>query len=218
MPARTKQILTILVLVSLIPLLLIARARLLDSEKTRLHIIPDMDRQPVYTSQAKGDFFPDGQAMRPSVVGTVARGELRADDAFYRGMVDSVWVAEIPMTLTTETLERGRERYNIYCAPCHGYSGMGDGAIAQRADQLQEGTWTPPSSLHTELVRPREPGHLFATISNGIRNMPPYGHQISEQDRWAIVAYIKALQLTQHAKLEDLPADEQSRLAPEEME
>ena len=212
MNTRIAQLLTIAALLSFIPLLLIARARVVDSKIPRIQIIPDMDQQPRYKSQAKAPFFADGQAMRPDVPGTVARGELRADDAFYRGMRGDGFVKEMPVAPTAEMLARGRDRFDVFCATCHGVSGMGDGPIAQRADKLQEGTWTPPSSLHTEIVRGREDGHLFNTIGNGIRNMPAYGHQIVEADRWAIVAYIRALQMSQGAALSDLPAEARAGL------
>jgi mono/diheme cytochrome c family protein len=104
-------------------------------------------------------------------------------------------------------LRRGQERYDIYCSPCHGLAGYGDGMVAMRAEGLQEGTWTPPSSIHTELVRSRAPGHLYNTITNGIRNMPAYGPQISVEDRWAIVAYVEALQRSQAATVEDVPME-----------
>ena len=117
---------------SFIPFLLVARARLLDSPVPRISVIPDMDKPPRYGSQAEGPFFADGQAMRPEVPGTVARGELREDDAFYRGKLGEAWVKQIPLALDDEVMARGRERFGIYCAPCHGYAGRGDGAVARR--------------------------------------------------------------------------------------
>jgi mono/diheme cytochrome c family protein len=96
---------------------------------------------------------------------------------------------------------------DIYCSPCHGLAGYGDGMVAKRAEELQEGTWTPPSSMHSDLIRVRPAGQLFNTITNGIRNMPAYGQQISVEDRWAIVAYVRALQRSQAATVEDVPRD-----------
>lgn len=93
----------------------------------------------------------------------------------------------------------------MFCAPCHGLSGYGNGPVAIRAEELEQGTWTPPASFHTELVRERPAGHIFNTISNGIRNMPAYGPQIPVEDRWAIVAYVRALQRSRDAKISDLP-------------
>jgi cytochrome c5 len=182
------------------------------SETPRIQIVPDMDDQPKFKAQQANPFFADGRAMRSPIPGTVARGELRDDDHYYRGLVGGELASEFPMRLTPAILQRGRERYEIFCQPCHGLSGKGDGVVAQRADRLQEGTWTPPSSFHTDLVRSRPAGHIFNTITHGIRNMPPYGSQISVRDRWAIVAYVRALQRSQHAALRDASPEGQASL------
>ncbi|PWB75022.1 MAG: quinol:cytochrome C oxidoreductase [Holophagae bacterium] len=171
-----------------------------------------MDNQPKYRPQSRNRLFADRRAMRPPVEGTVARGELREDDRLYRGAVGGVWVEEIPVPVTDQLLRRGRARYDIYCSPCHGLAGYGDGMVAKRADALQEGTWTPPASFHSELVRGRPVGHLYNTISNGIRNMPAYGPQITVEDRWAIVAYLRALQRSQSATVEDVPPELRAQL------
>ena len=118
----------------------------------------------------------------------------------------------MPISVTMQLMERGRERFDVFCAPCHGLAGAGDGMVAKRAEELQEGTWTPPASFHSELVRGRTDGHLFNTITNGIRNMPAYAPQIPVEDRWAIVAYVRALQRSQGAPLEDVPADVRAQL------
>jgi mono/diheme cytochrome c family protein len=128
------------------------------------------------------------------------------------GKIGEDWVAAVPIEVDREVLQRGRERYDIYCSPCHGLVGSGDGMVAKRADELQEGTWTPPTSFHSELLRGRPDGHLFNTISNGIRNMPAYGSQISVEDRWAIVAYVRALQRSQNATVEDVPPEIRAQL------
>jgi mono/diheme cytochrome c family protein len=110
---------------------------------------------------------------------------------------------------------RGQERFDVYCAVCHGTSGYGNGPVSARALQLMElgnAQWTPPSSLHDDLVRGRPDGHIFNTITNGIRNMPAYGSQIPAADRWAIVGYVRALQRSQRATTGDVPADERDRL------
>lgn len=203
----------VLVVLSWIPLALIARARVVTSPRPRLHVIPDMDNQERFKAQQPNAMFADGRAMRPPVEGTVAVGGLREDDVFYRGKVGEQWVSEVPVEITMSLLERGRERYDIYCTPCHGLAGYGDGMVAKRAEALQEGTWTPPSSFHTELVRQRPAGHLFNSIGNGIRNMPAYGSQIDESDRWAIVAYVLALQRSQNATIDDVPAERQAALS-----
>jgi mono/diheme cytochrome c family protein len=201
-----------LVVASWLPLALIARARAIKTTTPRIHLIQDMDNQQRFNTQARNRLFDDRRAMRLPVEGTVAEGELRADDALYRGKTGEQWVQAIPLEVTMPMLERGRQRFEIYCAPCHGLAGYGDGPVAKRAEALQEGTWTPPSSFHTDLVRGREDGHLFSTISHGIRNMPAYGPQIPVADRWAIVAYVRALQRSQNATIDDVPAELRAQL------
>ncbi|MFV2072683.1 MAG: cytochrome c [Thermoanaerobaculales bacterium] len=202
----------VLVALSFVPLALIMRARATTTTKPRIHIIPDMDNQPKFRAQARNPLFADRRAMRPPVQGAVARGSLAADPVIATGRVGEGWVEVIPVSLDAGVLVRGRERYDIFCSPCHGLAGHGDGMVAKRADELQEGTWMPPSSFHTELIRGRAAGQLFNTISNGIRNMPAYGPQIPVEDRWAIVAYVKALQRSQNATIDDVPADIRSQL------
>jgi mono/diheme cytochrome c family protein len=201
-----------LVALSFVPLALIARARVSNSQLPRLHLVPDMDSQPKFKAQAANPMFADSRAARPQVAGTVARGQWPRDEALHVGRVDGEWVNAFPIPLTEPLLRRGQERYGIFCAPCHGLSGYGDGPVSVRADRLREGTWTPPSSLHTELVQSRPAGHLYNTITNGIRTMPAYGAQITVNDRWAIVAYLRALQRSQHAPLADVPAELRGQL------
>ncbi|RJP21909.1 MAG: cytochrome c [Candidatus Omnitrophota bacterium] len=194
-------------LLALLPLLFIARARVVRSDRTRIHLIQDMDNQPKFKAQSSNPLFADRRAMRPRVLGTVAREQLNEDTRLYLGMSNGEFVPTNPLPITEALLKRGQERYDIFCAACHGLAGYGDGMVAIRADELQEGTWTPPTSYHNDLMREREDGHLFNTITNGIRNMAAYGPQIPAQDRWAIVAYIRALQRSQNAKLEDVPEE-----------
>jgi mono/diheme cytochrome c family protein len=212
MPRWLIFLLLLVVALSFVPLALIARARVTTSTKPRIHIIPDMDNQPKFKTQTRNPMFADMRAMRPPVPGTVARDDVVSDSVFATGKVGADWVEAIPVEVDAKLLARGRERYNIYCSPCHGLVGYGDGMVAKRADELMEGTWTPPSSFHTELVRQRPAGHLFNTISNGIRNMPAYGPQIPAADRWAIVAYIRALQRSQNATIEDVPPETRAQL------
>ena len=118
-----------------------------------------------------------------------------------------------PLPITTDLMDRGRQRFNIYCATCHGRVGDGDGLVSRRALGLQQGTWIPPLSLHNETVINQPVGQLYNTITNGIRKMPSYGDQISVEDRWAIVLYVRALQRSQNASFgEDVPDDMQQRL------
>jgi len=202
----------ILVVLSWVPLALIMRARVTTSSQPRIHIVPDMDNQPKYKAQSRNPVFADRRAMRPPVAGTVARGATLGNPALASGKVGEDWVEIIPIEVDRDLLERGRERYDVYCSPCHGLVGFGDGMVAKRADELLEGTWTPPTSFHTDLLRERPAGHLFNTISNGIRNMPAYGPQIPVEDRWAIVAYVRALQRSQNATVDDVPPDIRAQL------
>ena len=202
----------ILVVLSWVPLALIMRARVTTSPLPRIHIVPDMDSQPKYKAQSRNPMFADRRAMRPPVAGAVARGATLGDSALMRGKVGEDWVEMIPVEVDRGLLERGRGRYEVYCSPCHGLAGFGDGMVAKRADELLEGTWTPPTSFHTDLLRERPAGHLFNTISNGIRNMPAYGPQIPVEDRWAIVAYVRALQRSQNATVDDVPPDIRAQL------
>ncbi len=207
MPRRLIYALIVVFVAGMIPLALIVKARVSTTTKPRVQVIPDMDSQPKYKAQVANPMFADGRAMRRPVDGTVPRGDLRADDWFYRGRKDGDWAATFPVSVTPELMRRGQERFRIYCSPCHGLSGMGDGMVARRADKLQEGTWVPPSSYHTDVVRGRPVGHIFNTITNGIRTMPPYGPQVPPADRRAIVAYVRALQRSQDARIQDVPAD-----------
>jgi mono/diheme cytochrome c family protein len=203
---------TILVALSWVPLALIMRARVTTMAEPRIHIVPDMDSQPKFKAQARNPLFADRRAMRPPVAGSVARGSLPIDPSFVSGRVGDDWLVANPMPVDASLLQRGRGRYEIFCSPCHGLAGYGDGMVAKRADELQEGTWTPPTSFHSDLIRQRADGHLFNTISNGIRNMPAYGPQIAVEDRWAIIAYVRALQRSQNATVEDVPADLRAQL------
>ena len=213
MPRWLTSLVIILVALSWIPIALALRARVVKKTEPRIHIIPDMDNQPKVKAQSRFMLWADRRGMRPPVQGTVARGSVIGEPGLVLGKADGdAWVEAIPVPVTMPLLERGRQRYDIFCSPCHGLAGYGDGMVATRADQLQEGTWTPPTSFHTDLVRERPAGHLFNTISNGIRNMPSYGSQIPVDDRWAIVAYVRALQRSQNATIDDVPADLQAQL------
>jgi mono/diheme cytochrome c family protein len=109
-------------------------------------------------------------------------------------------------------MERGRQRFGIYCTPCHGQIGQGDGMVAKRADQLAQGTWVPPSNITQENLRQMSVGELFNSVTNGVRNMPGYGPQIKTEDRWAIIMYVRALQRSRSGSLNDLPPDARASL------
>jgi len=147
LPGWVWPALAILTVLSFLPITLIARERSTRVDRPRIQIIPDMDQQPKFKAQAANAIFADGRADRPPVAGAVARGEARIDDHFYRGIAGDRWAETFPMTLTPEILRRGQERFGIYCAPCHGLSGYGDGIVNVRAERLAEGTWVPPTSL-----------------------------------------------------------------------
>ena len=165
----------------------------------------DMHIQPKYLPLAKTDFFGDGRSERPVVEGTVARGHLRLDEQLYTGKVNGQLATTFPFPITRADLERGRERFTIYCAPCHDVSGTGRGMIVQRG-------FPAPPSYHIQRLRDAPVGHLFDVITNGLGNMYPYASRVTPEDRWRIVAYIRALQLSQFAKIEDVPGAEREKL------
>lgn len=202
----------IVMALSLLPLAMVAKARVSKMSQPRIHLIEDMGRQPKYKAQALDPVFADRRAMRPEIPGTVARGKLREDDHFERGRVGEDWAQTFPMKVTKELLDRGEKRFNIYCAPCHGLGGEGDGPVHQRAVRLQEPKWIQPLSLTSDQVRERPVGHIFNTITHGIRTMASYGEQIPPEDRWAIVSYVRALQLSRRATMDDVPLDQREAL------
>jgi mono/diheme cytochrome c family protein len=165
----------------------------------------DMHDQPKYEPLETSDFFADGQSSRPQVEGTVARGQLQEDEAFYRGRVGNEFVPTFPIAIDRPLLERGRQRFDIYCSPCHGLAGYGDGMIVKRGLR-------PPPSFHLQRLRTVRDGYLFDVITSGFGAMPDYRAQIPVQDRWAIVAYLRALQLSQHADVAEVPPDRRSEL------
>ncbi len=171
------------------------------SEKTPIHVNPNMDNQPRYDVQSKSRFYADSATMRVPPAGTVARGFLHEDDALYNGTTpDGKLVKTNPLPITLQLLQRGQERYNIYCSPCHGRVGDAKGIVVQRG-------LLPPPSFHEQRLVDTADGHFYSVITNGIRNMPPYKSQVPVADRWAIVAYVRALQRSQHATINDVPQD-----------
>jgi hypothetical protein len=159
----------------------------------------DMHDQPRFKPLAKSDFYSDLRSARPPVEGTVARGQLHEDQYLYTGKVGDDPGDYMPFPVTRELLSRGQQRFNIYCSPCHSRLGDGNGMIVQRG-------YRAPPSYHTDRLRKAPLGHFFDVISNGFGAMPDYAAQIPVRDRWAIVAYIRALQLSQAASAADLPA------------
>jgi mono/diheme cytochrome c family protein len=165
----------------------------------------DMHDAPRYKPLAESDIYADKRSARPIIEGTVARGFLKDDDVFYTGMQAGAPVEKIPMPLTEAVVARGRERFNIYCSPCHGVTGEGDGMIVKRG-------YKQPPSYHDPRLRNEKAGYFFDVMTRGFGQMPDYAAQVSPKDRWAIVAYIRALQLSQHATVGDLTSAEKNRL------
>ena len=171
------------------------------SENTPIHLNPNMDNQEKYLPIEKSNFFADGLSMRMPVEGTVARGQLREDDVYYTGKnSEGSLVKTNPLQITMEVMERGQQRYNIYCAPCHDQTGSGQGTVVKKG-------FMPPPSFHLDRIRVFPDGHYYDVITNGIRNMPSYKAQIPVEDRWAIVAYMRALQKSQNASAKDVPEE-----------
>ena len=167
----------------------------------------DMHNQPKYRPLRATDFFADGASARPLVEGTVARGTLQEDEAFFTGKVGNALVAELPFPVDEKVLDRGQERFNIFCSPCHDQTGSGRGMVVQRG-------YRQPISFHIDRLRQAPVGHFFDVMTNGLGAMPDYKAQIPARDRWAIAAYIKALQLSQHTPAADVPGGDPTKLAP----
>lgn len=226
----------ILIALTWVPLALVAFARSTRSSQPRVHIFQDMDVQPKGKAQASSPLFADGRTMRGRVAGAVARGEANLDDHYHRGYETDEdgraifvetdagrkrkYLAGYPdeVTVDMELLRRGRERYNIFCAPCHGRSGYGDGAVHTAAVRTgsQATGWVQPSNLVSRASDGQSVygsendytnGEMLFVIAHGRRSMPGYASQIPIEDRWAIVAYVRALQLSQNARQDDVPTD-----------
>jgi mono/diheme cytochrome c family protein len=165
----------------------------------------DMHNQPKYRGLRPSLFFEDGSSARPLVEGTVPRGALQEDEAFFTGKNGKDDVKELPFAVDEKVLNRGQERFNIYCAPCHDRTGGGNGMVVQRG-------FRQPPSFHLDRLRQADPGHFFDVMTNGFGVMPDYRVQVSPRDRWAIVAYIRALQLSQHAAAADVPGGDPTKV------
>ncbi len=165
----------------------------------------DMHIQPKYQPDRASTFFQDGRDDRPKIDDTVARGHMHTDELLYTGRVNGVLADQFPFPVTRQVLERGRARFNIYCTPCHDYTGSGRGMVVQRG-------FPSPPSYHIQRLMEALAGHFFEVITDGYGAMFSYAGRITPEDRWAIVAYIRALQLSQHATLDDVPAGERDKL------
>ena len=165
----------------------------------------DMHVQPRYDPLEKSTFFPDGRSARPVIPDTVARGHLRQDELLYTGKVNGQTVDQFPFQITRQDLERGRQRFNIYCSPCHGRLGDGDGMVVERG-------FRSPPSFHLARLREAPAGHYFDAVTNGFGAMPSYASRVPVADRWAIITYLRALQLSQWTPADSLPAADRQQL------
>lgn len=165
----------------------------------------DMHDAPRYDPLEASPVLPGGAGSQPLVDGTVARGQLKADTLLHTGAIDGEPSTVFPFEITSDDLDRGQERFNIYCAPCHGQTGAGDGMVVQRGHRVA-------ASYHIDRLREMPEGYFFDVITNGFGAMPDYRSQILPEDRWRIVAYIRALQLSQTGTIDDVPAGERAGL------
>ena len=164
-----------------------------------------MHDQPKYVPLRESAFFGDSRSARPIVPGTVARGRLNDDALLYTGKINGADADVFPYPITDAVLARGQERFNIYCSPCHGRTGQGDGMVVRRG-------YRRPPSYHQYRLRSAAVGHFFDVMTNGFGAMSDYAAQMSPEDRWAVVAYLRALQLSEHATVADVPASEREKL------
>ncbi len=194
-------------LVFMASLLMLSCMRGKPSEQPPIHLNPNMDDQARYDAMEASPFFADGREMRMPPAGTVARDEFHENDAVYYGKNEKgQFVERIPVAVTEALMKRGQQRFNIYCAPCHSKAGDGNGIVPKRG-------FLKPPSFHQDNIRAYSDGKIFDIISNGIRNMPAYRKQIWDvKDRWAIVAYVRALQRTHNATAADVPTEKLNQL------
>jgi mono/diheme cytochrome c family protein len=201
--------------IALVPPAVILRARAVPSEHRRIHLIQNMDNQPKFVDQQENILFLDTRSMRPPVPGTVSRNQMVDDTHFHLGTIDGDFAAQFPsqIEVNEDLLNRGKDMFGVYCLPCHGVQGFGDGAVHERAMVLLNTgtngtTWVQPKSLHEEAIVDYPIGQIFWIVSNGVRNMAGYKSQIRPADRWAIVAWVEALQVSQNAPAEQVPGSD----------
>lgn len=164
-----------------------------------------MHDQAKFEPLEQSTFFGDDRSSRAPVEGTVARGQLRDDDRLYRGRIGTEFITGIPVPVNDQLLLRGQQRFNIYCTPCHDTTGTGNGMIVQRGFKR-------PPSYHIDRLRQAPDGYIYDVVTNGFGAMAGYADQIPVTDRWAITAYVRALQLSQHAGINDVPSQEREKL------
>ncbi len=167
----------------------------------------DMHDQPKYVPMRESTFFTDVRSARPLVEGTVARGQLHEDELLHTGKANGADATVFPFRVDATVMARGQQRFNVFCSPCHGRTGQGDGMVVLRG-------YRRPPSFHTDRLRGVPVGHFFDVITNGFGAMPDYAVQIKAEDRWAIIAYLRALQLSEHATLAEVPPSERDKIQP----
>jgi hypothetical protein len=167
----------------------------------------DMQDQPKYIPLRPSAFFEDGRSERPLIEGTIPRGHLDDDPAYYTGKgPDGKFLEAFPFPVTRQAIERGQSRFNVYCSPCHGRLGFGDGKIVRRG-------YKHPPSYHSDRLRQVPAGYIFDVITNGFGAMPDYAAQVAPADRWAIVSYIRTLQLSENGTVSDVPPDARGQIS-----
>ncbi|MCC6214973.1 MAG: DUF3341 domain-containing protein [Polyangiaceae bacterium] len=203
-----------LVCAAIVPFVLFVQARQTMTDQPRIHMVPDMDFQLKYKTQKASAFFADGRTVRPQEPATIAVGQLDEDEHLHHGRVEGEYARTFPSALPVDeaAMKRGQTQYDIFCAPCHGLSGAGDGIVSRRAQDKEQSMWVPPTNLTQGYLRRMPVGQMYELIGKGVRNMPAYGPQISIEDRWRIVLYVRALQRAGNATIEDVPAAERGGL------
>lgn len=201
-----SQIRNLIVFSALGLISVLAGCRGQTTENRPLWIKHGMEFQPKWLPYGRNSFTADQRNLQVPPEGTVAVGLLKEDDVFYRGGADTAhFVTANPLKVTAQVMERGQERFAIYCTPCHGQTGVGNGLVAKRGLVM-------PPNFHDDRIVNMPDGQIFHTISYGVRTMAAYGKQIPEEDRWAIVAYLRALQRSQRATISDVPESERANL------
>lgn len=175
------------------------------STKPPLEMFPDMDRQFKYKPQAESNLFPDGRADRPQAPGTVSFGSFHEDEYFVTGLVDGDFGDGFPIAVDGDLMKLGQEKFNIFCSVCHGASGDGNG-ITKKYGMVATPTY------HNQRFRNMSDGEIFNTITNGKNNMLPYGAKLRPGERWAVIAYLRALQRAQNSRLSDVPSENREDL------
>lgn len=206
-PGVVKATVALLAALALLPPLWIAKFRYERKTSPRIHLVLDMDFQPKYLPQQFSPLFDDRRDMRPPIAGAIAVDAPIDDSHLVAGVVGGKLADTFPMPVSSEMMKRGQERFGIFCATCHGLAGDGDGITSQLAFDREEPKWIRPLSLHEKSVIAQPVGQLFKTISDGVRTMPSYRSQIPVGDRWAIVLYVRALQRSGNATMNDVPEE-----------